>query len=103
MFQLKANGVLRHATQNAMFDSRPMLRSAFSVYVFKKISVPLEPFTIVLVFGSRAEDVFQPSMIGCGGDIRMFSHHLVGSITTLVIVLLFWPIPDKASGSIGRL
>jgi putative tricarboxylic transport membrane protein len=42
-------------------------------------------------------------MIGSGGDMKVFwSNGLVGSITTLAIVLL-WPLIDKAFGSIGRL
>jgi TctA family transporter len=32
-------------------------------------------------------------MIGAGGDLRVFwSNGLVGSITTLALVLLFWPL-----------
>jgi TctA family transporter len=43
-------------------------------------------------------------MIGSGGDMKVFwSNGLVGSITTLAIVLLFWPAIDKAFGSVGRL
>jgi putative tricarboxylic transport membrane protein len=62
-------------------------------YVFKKIDIPLAPFTLALVLGSRAEDAFRLSMIGAEGDLRVFwSNWLVGSITTLAIVLLFWPL-----------
>ena len=32
-----------------------------------------------------------------------WSNGLVGSITTLAIVLLFWPVIDKAFGAISRL
>jgi hypothetical protein len=32
-----------------------------------------------------------------------WSNGLVGSITTLAIALLFWPVIDKAFGSVGRL
>jgi len=32
-----------------------------------------------------------------------WSNGLVGSITTLAIVLLFWPVIDKAFGSVARL
>jgi putative tricarboxylic transport membrane protein len=46
----------------------------------------------------RAEDAFQLSMIGV-----FWSNGLVGSITTLAIVLLFWQVIDKAAGSVGRL
>jgi putative tricarboxylic transport membrane protein len=56
------------------------------------------------VLGSRAEDAFRLSMIGAGGDMKVFwSNGLVGSITTLAILLLFWPLIDKAFGSLGRL
>jgi len=73
-------------------------------YVFKKIGVPLAPFTLALVLGSRAEDAFRLSMIGSGGDIKLFwGNALVGSITTLAILLLFWPVIDKAVGHVGRL
>jgi TctA family transporter len=43
-------------------------------------------------------------MIGSGGTIKVFwSNGLVGSITTLAIVLLFWPVLDKAFAGLGRL
>jgi hypothetical protein len=38
-------------------------------YVFKKIGIPLAPFTLALVLGNRAEDAFRLSMIGAGGDL----------------------------------
>jgi TctA family transporter len=39
-------------------------------------------------------------MIGADGDMRVFwSNGLVGSITTLAIALLLWPL---ISGGIGR-
>jgi TctA family transporter len=61
-------------------------------YVFKKIGIPLAPFTLALVLGSRAEDSFRLAMIGAGGDLSVFwSNALVGSITTLALLLLFWP------------
>jgi putative tricarboxylic transport membrane protein len=73
-------------------------------YVFKKIDIPLAPFTLALVLGSRAEDAFRLSMIGSGGDMKVFwSNGLVGSITTLGIALLFWPLIDRAFGSLMRL
>jgi TctA family transporter len=43
-------------------------------------------------------------MIGSGGSMGVFwSNGLVGSITTLAIVLLFWPLIDKAFGNVRRL
>ena len=43
-------------------------------------------------------------MIGSGGDMKVFwANGLIGTITKLAIVLLFWPLIDKAFGSVGRL
>ena len=43
-------------------------------------------------------------MIGSGGNMKVFwSNGLVGSITTLAILLLFWPVIDKAFGSVSRM
>ena len=57
-----------------------------SANVFKKISLPLAPFALALVLGSRAGDAFRLAMMGSGGDIKVFwSNGLVGSITTLAI------------------
>jgi TctA family transporter len=71
------------------------LMLAFGVvcYVFKKVGIPLAPFTLALVLGSRAEDAFRLSMIGAEGDLRVFwSNWLVGCISMLAVVLLFWPV-----------
>jgi putative tricarboxylic transport membrane protein len=93
-----------YAIQNAMFDIWLMLGFGVVGYVFKKIDIPLAPFTLALVLGSRAEDAFRLSMIGAGGDLKVFwSNGLVGSITTLGIALLFWPLIDRAFGSVLRL
>src|SRR6266480_689540 len=88
-----------YAIQNDMFDIWLMLLFGVVGYVFKKIGIPLAPFTLALVLGNRAEDSFRLSMIGSGGDMRVFwSNGLVGSITTLALVLLFWPLIGAASG-----
>ena len=82
-----------YAIQNAMFDIWLMLGFGVVGYVFKKIGIPLAPFTLALVLGNRAEASFRLSMIGSGGDLRVFwSNWLVGSITTLAFTLLFWPL-----------
>ena len=86
-----------YAIQNAMFDVWLMLGFGVLGYVFKKLDYPLAPLTLALVLGSRAEDAFRLSMIGAGGDLRVFwSNWLVGSIATLALVLLFWPLIGKA-------
>src|SRR5256714_6955586 len=91
------------AIQNAMFDVWLMLVFGVVGYVFKKIGIPLAPFTLALVLGNRAEDAFRLSMIGSGGDMRVFwSNSLVGSITTLALLLLFWPLIGGAFGPVRR-
>jgi len=93
-----------YAIQNAMFDIWLMLVFGVVGYVFKKIAIPLAPFTLALVLGNRAEDSFRLSMIGSGGDLRVFwSNGLVGSITTLALVLLFWPVLAAAFGRMRSL
>jgi TctA family transporter len=90
-----------YAVQNAMFDVWLMLGFGVVGYVFKKLGYPLAPLTLALVLGSRTEDAFRLSMIGSGGDLRvLWSNWLVGSITTLALVLLFWP---ALSGALARL
>ena len=92
------------AIQNAMFDVWLMLLFGVVGYVFKKIGIPLAPFTLALVLGNRSEDAFRLSMIGAGGDMRVFwSNGLVGSITTLALVLLLWPLLGRIFASAGRL
>jgi putative tricarboxylic transport membrane protein len=84
------------AIQNAMFDIWLMVGFGVVGYVFKKIGIPLAPLTLALVLGSRAEDSFRLSMIGANGDMRVFwSNGLVGTITTLALVLLFWPLVGR--------
>jgi TctA family transporter len=80
-----------------MFDIWLMLAFGVVGYVFKKIGIPLAPFTLALVLGSRAEDSFRLAMIGSEGDLRVFwSNPLVGSISTLAVILLLWPLISSA-------
>ena len=86
-----------YAVQNAMFDIWLMLGFGVFGYVLKKLGYPFAPLTLALVLGSRTEDAFRLSMIGSGGDLRVFwSNWLVGSITTLALALLFWPVISTA-------
>jgi len=93
-----------YAIQNAMFDVWLMLGFGVIGYVFKKIGIPLAPFTLALVLGNRSEDAFRLSMIGAAGDLRVFwSNGLVGTITTLAFILLFWPVIGKVFEFAGRM
>jgi putative tricarboxylic transport membrane protein len=48
---------------------------------------------LALVLGDRAEDAFRQAMLIAQGDVRIFwSNWLVGTIMTLALVLLIWPL-----------
>ena len=51
---------------------------------------------LALVLGDRAEDSFRQSMMISQGDVRVFfSNWLVGGITALALVMLFWPLISR--------
>jgi putative tricarboxylic transport membrane protein len=44
------------------------------------------------VLGDRAEASFRQTMMGSKGELGIFwSNTLVGTITTLALIMLFWP------------
>ena len=68
---------------------------AFGVfgYLLKKLDYPIAPLVLAMVLGDKAEDAFRQSMIFSKGSMGIFwSNTLVGTITTLALVLLFWPM-----------
>jgi len=70
-------------------------------YVFKKLDYPLAPLVLALVLGDKAEDSFRQSMLVSQGDaLIMWSNPLVGSITTLALVMLLWPLISKLLAAI---
>src|SRR5688500_9187591 len=82
-----------YTVHNAMLDIWFMLLFGVAGYAFKKLAYPLAPLVLALVLGDRAEDAFRQSMLMAQGDMRIFfSNWLVGSIMTLGLVLLFWPL-----------
>jgi len=61
-------------------------------YVLKKLDYPLAPMVLSIVLGDRAEASFRQTMMGSRGDLAIFwSNSLVGTITTLALIMLFWP------------
>jgi len=65
-------------------------------YVFKKLKYPLAPLVLALVLGDMAETAFRQSMLLSGGTITVFfSNGLVGSIMTLALAILCWPLLGK--------
>lgn len=81
---------------NAMFDIWLMLVFGAVGYVFKKLDYPLAPLVLALVLGRNAEDSFRQAMLSSQGEVSvMFSNGLVGTITTLALILLFWPLISR--------
>jgi putative tricarboxylic transport membrane protein len=82
-----------YTVHSAMLDIWYMLMFGVIGYVFKKLDYPLAPLVLALVLGDRAEDSFRQSMLMAQGDMAIFfSNWLVGGITTLALLLLFWPV-----------
>jgi len=78
---------------NNMFDVGMMLVFGVVGYLFKKLRYPLAPMVLALVLGDMAETAFRQSMLLSGGSMGIFfSNYLVGSIVTLALLLLCWPI-----------
>ncbi len=81
---------------NAMQDIWFMMGFGVVGYVFKKLDYPLAPLVLALVLGNSAENSFRQSMLISQGSVSvMWSNGLVGSITTLSLVMLFWPLISK--------
>jgi putative tricarboxylic transport membrane protein len=79
-----------------MMDIWLMLLFGVVGYTFKKLDYPLAPLVLALVLGDRAEDSFRQSMLISQGDVRIFfSNALVGGITALSLVMLFWPLLSR--------
>lgn len=82
-----------YSVHSAMLDVWFMLLFGAVGYVLKKLSYPLAPMILALVLGDRMEDAFRQSMLGPDTGLHVFwSNGLVGTITTLALVMLFWPL-----------
>ena len=92
-----------YTVHNSMFDVWLMVIFGFIGYVFKKLDYPLAPLVLALVLGDRAEDSFRQSMLMSQGDMSiMFANALVGSITTLALVLLLLPLYSSLRAALKR-
>ena len=82
-----------YTVHNSMFDVWLMIVFGILGYVFKKLDYPLAPLVLALVLGDRAEDSFRQSMLFSQGSLSIFfSNKLVGTVTTVSLVLLLWPL-----------
>ncbi|MBI5721573.1 MAG: tripartite tricarboxylate transporter permease [Burkholderiales bacterium] len=92
-----------YTVHSAMLDIWLMLLFGVVGYVFKKLDYPLAPLVLALVLGDKAEDSFRQAMLVSQGDLTiMWSNPLVGSITTLALVLLGWPLISKMLAGLRR-
>jgi putative tricarboxylic transport membrane protein len=92
----------------SMFDVWLMLVFGVMGYIFKKLNYPLAPMVLALVLGDAAENAFRQSMLISQGTLSIFfSKGMVGAITTLSLLLLFWPLIssgiDVIRGKNGRM
>jgi putative tricarboxylic transport membrane protein len=82
-----------YSVHSAMLDVWFMLLFGMIGYVLKKLGYPLAPLVLALVLGDRMEDAFRQSMLGPGTGLHVFwSNSLVGTITTLALIMLAWPV-----------
>ena len=82
-----------YTVHNALLDISVMLIFGVLGYIFKKLNYPLAPLVLALVLGDMAESAFRQAMLISNGSMTIFwSNPLVGSIVTLALLMLFWPV-----------
>jgi len=85
-----------YTVKNNMLDVWMIMVFGAVGYVFKKLDYPLAPMVLALVLGDSAESSFRQAMLIAQGDLTVFwSNWLVGSLTTLALILLFWPLLSR--------
>jgi putative tricarboxylic transport membrane protein len=92
-----------YSVHNAVFDIVLMLVFGVVGYAFKKLDYPLSPMVLALVLGDMAENAFRQSMLLSGGQMSIFwSNWLVGSIISLGLALLLWPLVSWVMSMLRR-
>ncbi len=82
-----------YTVHNSTFDVVLMLVFGVLGYVLKKCGYPLAPLVLAIVLGDKAEEAFRQSLLGSQGSLTVFwSNGLVGSVMTLGLIALFWPL-----------
>jgi len=82
-----------YTVHNSLFDVWMMVVFGVAGYFLKKLAYPLAPMVLAIVLGDRAESSFRQAILGSQGDLAVFfSNELVGSITSLALFMLFWPL-----------
>ncbi|TWO68980.1 tripartite tricarboxylate transporter permease [Caenimonas sedimenti] len=92
-----------YTVHSAMLDVWLMLAFGVIGYVFKKLDYPLAPMVLALVLGDKAEDSFRQAMLISQGEVSiMWANPLVGTITTLALLMLFWPLISRLIGVVRK-
>ena len=82
---------------NSNFDVYMMVVFGVAGYLFKKLGYPLAPLVLAIVLGDNAEAAFRQAMLVSQGDMTVFfANKLVGTLTTLSLLLLFSPLATWA-------
>ena len=85
-----------YTVHSAMLDIWFMMLFGMIGYLFKKLDYPLAPLVLALVLGDKAEDSFRQAMLVSQGELSiLWSNPLVGTISSLAILLLVWPLISK--------
>ncbi len=91
-----------YTVHNKLLDVGMMIVFGVLGYAFKKLKYPLAPLVLALVLGDMAESSFRQSMLVSNGSLTVFwSNPLVGSIATLAMVILCWPLIGMIRGKKG--
>jgi putative tricarboxylic transport membrane protein len=86
-----------YTVNNAMFDVWVMVVFGVVGYCFNKLGYPLAPMVLALVLGDQAESSFRQAMLISQGSLTIFfSNALVGTIMTLGLLMLLWPLIGSA-------
>src|SRR3954464_3468689 len=82
-----------YTVHNAIFDVWMMVVFGILGYLFKKLQYPLAPLVLAIVLGDAAEASFRQAMLMSQGGLSIFfANGLVGFLTAVALVLLFWPL-----------
>ena len=82
-----------YTVHNNTFDVVMMIVFCVAGYVMKKCNYPMAPLVLAIVLGDKAEEAFRQALLGSQGSLGVFfSNGLVGSIMTLGLIALFWPL-----------
>jgi putative tricarboxylic transport membrane protein len=86
-----------YTVHSALFDVWMMVAFGVLGYAMKKLDYPLAPLVLALVLGDRAESSFRQAILISEGSLGIFfANPLVGSLTTLALLLIAWPLASAA-------